>query len=434
MDKNLNVFENFHKLETAIKEYLNNTALEILSQNIEKLKEEKNNKYIDKEYEKKLIWVFNINTVHKYKGDFSSSSLQKFFHSIFKIEDDDENTSREEFTKFKNKFIEIFNTEFIHILSNFEDTNTALKEYINKFELKNGYLNVYFSEKGRELLIPVISSVKKEKIEDSEDNNTTFNFTSIGHVESCFPEKFSVPRQGNLLKLTKAKIILQNNIDISCLDGLDNFEYLWIVYVFHLNKNFTKTKISPPKYEGNKLGIFATRTPHRFNPIGLTLVKLEKIEKNEIIISSVDMITGTPILDIKPYHHLESLDLNQIKYPEWIKTQASEEKKAKVSFSEKALEELKEILNSKKLIFYEDYDEIIELIKCLLEIDPHSKYTRKKKETFIYAFYVDKLNIIYQYDADKQEVEIQSIEYSDEYKKLRDKAWLESYSQMKQEN
>ena len=74
----------------------------------------------------------------------------------------------------------------------------------------------------------------------------------------------------------------------------------------------------------------ATRSPHRYNPIGLTLAKLDRIEKNEIFVSSVDMISGTPILDIKPYHHLESIDINTMKYPEWIKNQASDEKKATV--------------------------------------------------------------------------------------------------------
>jgi tRNA (Thr-GGU) A37 N-methylase len=60
----------------------------------------------------------------------------------------------------------------------------------------------------------------------------------------------------------------------------------------------------------------------------LTLAKLERIEKNEIIVSSVDMISGTPIIDIKPYHHLESIDMSMAKYPNWIKEQASDDKKA----------------------------------------------------------------------------------------------------------
>ncbi len=76
----------------------------------------------------------------------------------------------------------------------------------------------------------------------------------------------------------------------------------------------------------------ATRSPHRINPIGLTLAKLDRIEKNEIFVSSVDMISGTPILDIKPYHHLESVDMTIAKYPEWIKNQASDDKKACVKY------------------------------------------------------------------------------------------------------
>jgi tRNA-Thr(GGU) m(6)t(6)A37 methyltransferase TsaA len=237
-----------------------------------------------------------------------------------------------------------------------------------------------------------------------------------------------VPRQGNLLSKTKARIVLCKDMDIASLEGLEHFDYLWIVYVFHLNQGFLKPKIQPPKYEGPKLGIFATRTPHRYNPIGLTLVKLDKVVKGEVYISSVDMISGTPILDIKPYHHLESLELDKIKYPQWIMTQASEEKKAKVIFKENAIEDLKYILLNYKLEFYDNLDEFVELITGVLECDPHSKHTQKKKETVLYGFYVDKLNVIYEYSATDKLVTIHTIEYYKEYKKLRNKSWLESYN------
>ncbi len=216
-------------------------------------------------------------------------------------------------------------------------------------------------------------------------------------------------------------------MDISAIEGLENFDYIWIIYVFHLNQNFSKSKITPPKFECGKLGFMSTRSPHRINPIGLTLAKIEKIEKNEILISSVDMISGTPVLDIKPYHHLESLDINTIKYPNWIKDQASLEKKATVVFSEKSLNNLQMIMQNNKLLFYDDYEELITLIRGILEIDPHSKYTQTKKEVIMYAFYIDKLNVIYEYDAVNKEVHIQNIEYSEEYKKLRNKSWLENY-------
>jgi len=215
---------------------------------------------------------------------------------------------------------------------------------------------------------------------------------------------------------------------MNAFDCIENFDYVWIIYVFHLNKHFGKAKISPPKYEGKKLGVFATRSPHRYNPVGLTLAKIEKIEKNEILISSVDMISGTPVIDIKPYHHLESLDIEKIKYPHWIKSQTSEDKKAFVEFSENSINNLKSILENHKLIFYDKYEDIYELIKGVLEIDTHSKYTQNKKDTTLYAFYIDKLNIVYEYNPLEKEVKIQSIHYSEEYKKLRNKDWLENYS------
>ena len=78
-----------------------------------------------------------------------------------------------------------------------------------------------------------------------------------------------------------------------CFDGIENFTYIWIIYVFHLNQGFAGSKVIPPKYPGSdnskKLGIFATRTPHRFNPIGLTLCKFDKIEGKEIPDRRIDL-------------------------------------------------------------------------------------------------------------------------------------------------
>lgn len=195
-----------------------------------------------------------------------------------------------------------------------------------------------------------------------------------------------------------------------------------------MHQGFQGTKISPPKYEQGKLGIFATRTPHRINPIGLTLCKIEKIEKNYIYISNIDMVSETPILDIKPYHHLEAVDLSHSKYPDWIRNSSLDEKKATVTISPEAIKNLEDILLTKKLMFYDKKEEIIELIQGILEIDPHSKFTKKKTETILYAFHLDKLNVVYDYNAQKQEITVYEIQYSEVYKKLRNKEWTESYN------
>lgn len=82
------------------------------------------------------------------------------------------------------------------------------------------------------------------------------------------------------------------------------------------NYNNKKSKIAPPKLEGEKKGVFATRSPHRFNPIGLSLAKLDKIEGNVIHLSGSDLIHGTPVIDIKPYLADDSLDTKTT--PEWL--------------------------------------------------------------------------------------------------------------------
>ncbi len=86
------------------------------------------------------------------------------------------------------------------------------------------------------------------------------------------------------------------------LQGLADFSHLWVVYWFHQNSNTRfHAKVHPPRLGGESIGVFATRSPHRPNPIGLSLVKIEKIQGAEIFVSGVDFVEGTPILDLKPY-------------------------------------------------------------------------------------------------------------------------------------
>jgi tRNA-Thr(GGU) m(6)t(6)A37 methyltransferase TsaA len=132
----------------------------------------------------------------------------------------------------------------------------------------------------------------------------------IGNLQSCFREKFGTPRQSGFVKNARAKLKLNNEINSSSLDGLQDFSHVWVIFVFHVgveDYNNQKTKIKPPKLEGVKMGVYATRSPHRFNPIGLSIAKLEKVEGRTIHLSGIDLIHGTPVLDIKPYHYLDAL-------------------------------------------------------------------------------------------------------------------------------
>lgn len=397
-----------------IKKIFTEKFLEIKYFNTENTTEEELNKIIE--------FIINKNSVKSYKGDLSTNSLIKFYHYILK--DKEENIDNKIFEKNKQDFISIFEKNFEDFI-NKENKNNK----IEKYEINNHYINIFLKDK-----TILEDSENSDKINNIKDNDS-FIFNSIGTLISCFPEKFSSPRQGNLLELTRAKIVLKKNIDMHSFDGIENFTYIWIIYVFHLNQNFLSSKVTPPKYQGDenskKLGIFATRTPHRYNPIGLTLCKFNKIEGREIFISCVDMITGTPILDIKPYHHLESVDVfaNGNKYANWIYN-SCQSKKCEVIIKDEAVNNIEKILEDKdkKLIFYDKKEDLLELIKGVLEIDPHSKYTHKQEGNLLYGFHVDKLNVIYRYNAQTNKVIVEEVQYSEKYIKLRNKNWTEEYN------
>lgn len=126
----------------------------------------------------------------------------------------------------------------------------------------------------------------------------------IAKIRNGFPTKFGVPRQSGLAPSLKAKIVFEKEFfSPEALCGLENFSHIWIVWGFSEAKreNWSPT-VRPPRLGGNKkVGVFATRSPFRPNPIGLSLVKIDKVESGEIFFSGADMMDGTPVYDIKPY-------------------------------------------------------------------------------------------------------------------------------------
>lgn len=130
----------------------------------------------------------------------------------------------------------------------------------------------------------------------------------IAHIESSYPTKFGVPRASGLIP-SKAKIIFTEAYrDPACLRGIAGFSHLWLIWEFSENKTQGwHPTVRPPRLGGNeRIGVFATRSPFRPNPIGLSAVKLVRIdlisEQGPILhIEGADLIDGTPIYDIKPY-------------------------------------------------------------------------------------------------------------------------------------
>jgi tRNA-Thr(GGU) m(6)t(6)A37 methyltransferase TsaA len=117
-------------------------------------------------------------------------------------------------------------------------------------------------------------------------------------------ERVSAPRQPSAREGAHATILLHEGRRYEdALEGLEGFEYLWVVFVFHRNVEEGRgwrPKVLPPRSE-TKRGLFATRSPHRPNPIGLSVVRLDRIEGLSIHVSNADILDGSPVLDIKPY-------------------------------------------------------------------------------------------------------------------------------------
>ena len=147
----------------------------------------------------------------------------------------------------------------------------------------------------------------------TEGERAKMRITPIAHIRTDFPEKFGIPRQPGVVEELKGRIVFEpeyRNPDM--IRGLEEFSHIWLIWEFSENLDETgnarwSPTVRPPRLGGNdRLGVFATRSPFRPNPIGLSVVKIEKISEDKgigpvIHVLGADMVDGTPIYDIKPY-------------------------------------------------------------------------------------------------------------------------------------
>lgn len=124
---------------------------------------------------------------------------------------------------------------------------------------------------------------------------------AIGTIHTPYKDRYAAPRQPRAdSRYAEGTITLIKGMNFEqALDDLDGFEKIWLVYLFHRNPNWN-AKVQTPRGKG-KRGVFATRSPHRPNPIGLSLVDLLEVKGLQLRVGNVDLLDGTPILDIKPY-------------------------------------------------------------------------------------------------------------------------------------
>ncbi|AIR60872.1 tRNA (N6-threonylcarbamoyladenosine(37)-N6)-methyltransferase TrmO [Cedecea neteri] len=137
---------------------------------------------------------------------------------------------------------------------------------------------------------------------------TPFQFAQIGVIRSPYKEKFAVPRQPGLVKDGGGELhLLAPYNQADAVRGLEEFSHLWLLFVFHQTmEGGWRPTVRPPRLGGNaRMGVFATRSTFRPNPVGMSLVELKGIrcQKDEVILQlgSLDLVDGTPIVDIKPY-------------------------------------------------------------------------------------------------------------------------------------
>ena len=131
----------------------------------------------------------------------------------------------------------------------------------------------------------------------------------IAHIYTDFPDKFGIPRQSGLVQELTGKIVFAPEYrNPEAVRGLDDFSYIWLLWQFsESKKEHWSATVKPPRLGGKKrMGVFATRSPFRPNDIGLSSVRLQRIELDKkegpiLYVSGIDLMDGTPIYDIKPY-------------------------------------------------------------------------------------------------------------------------------------
>jgi tRNA-Thr(GGU) m(6)t(6)A37 methyltransferase TsaA len=147
------------------------------------------------------------------------------------------------------------------------------------------------------------SSQSKSKTNNKNDPHP-MSLTCIATVVSPFTKRMGTPRQSQIVPSSRG--YLQFTLSHTSLDGILEYSHLWVVFAFHANTNLagsSRTKIRPPRAGGQTMGQLATRSPHRPNPLGLSLVKIESwnAQTRQLLVSGLDLVHGTPVYDVKPY-------------------------------------------------------------------------------------------------------------------------------------
>lgn len=219
----------------------------------------------------------------------------------------------------------------------------------------------------------------------------SFSLSPIGIIHSPYKQKFAIPRQPRLVESAIGKVELfspYNDLDI--VNGLEEFTHLWLIFLFHENiESGWSAKVRPPRLGGNKkLGVFATRSSFRPNPIGMSAVKIIDIEKLGdsifINISGLDLLDGTPIIDLKPYiPYADSISEATAGF-----AQSKPEHSMQVRFENQAKQQC--------LQAEVKHPGIKKFIEAVLQQDPRPAYKKLNKDKQEYAVFLYDYNVKWQ--------------------------------------
>lgn len=215
-----------------------------------------------------------------------------------------------------------------------------------------------------------------------------FQFEQIGVIRSPYKEKFAVPRQPGLVKSANGELhLLAPYSQADAVRGLEAFSHLWVIFVFHQTmEGGWRPTVRPPRLGGNaRMGVFATRSTFRPNPIGMSLVELKGIhcQKDNVILrlGSLDLVDGTPVIDIKPYlPFAEALPDATASY-----AQHAPIAEMKISFTAGIEQQL--------LSHEKHYPQLKAFIREVLAQDPRPAYRKGEETGKTYAVWLHDFNV-----------------------------------------
>lgn len=248
----------------------------------------------------------------------------------------------------------------------------------------------------------------------------SYEVTPIGTLHCPQYYRYQQPRQGSLAE-NSGQIVLEKGFNFEqALQDLEGFTHIWVIYLFHLNQTWRPLVNPPVNPDGKKKGLFATRSPHRPNRIGMSCVKLKAVhpETLTIEIENFDLLDKTPILDIKPY--LVHADCHPEASIGWLPTELDY---WKLSYDEIATEQIKWVEEQTGF----DIEEFCQIQLSLDPINPQRKRVQKLDPHWQLAFRTWRINFLL--DEENRAIEILTIssgyseaDLSEEEDKYKDKA------------